>query len=536
MISISGLTYYIGSRPIYEDASLFIKEHDKIGLIGLNGAGKSTLLKIINGEITPEKGKINRSNETTLGFLNQDMLSYSTEESILSVAMQAFEDTIEMQKKIDHILKQMETNYTDDLLEKLSNLQEKFTALGGYEAESKAEKVLEGIGFKTSDLSRPISEFSGGWRMRVILAKLLLQKPSLLMLDEPTNHLDIVSIKWLEGYLNSYDGAYIVISHDRSFLDKICNNIVEVSGKKLPKYTGNFTSYEKEKSLNQELQHNAFINQQKKIKETQEFINRFRAKASKASQVQSRVKALEKLEKIEDVASAPKTAKIKFKINQNPGKEIVEINHLNKAYDNIEIFKDADAKIKRGDRIALIGANGKGKSTMLKLIAGTEKAEGGDVNLGHNVDFSFYAQHQLESLNVENDVFTELKTTTIDRAESEIRAILGMLLFSKDDVKKKIKVLSGGEKARVALAKMMMSGANFLLLDEPTNHLDMISIEILASALENYEGTFILVSHNEYFIKRLANKIWYIEDKKIKEYPDNYEAFEYWLKSQNKKL
>ncbi len=539
MISINNITYYIGNRAIYDDASLFIKTNDKIGFIGLNGTGKSTLLKIINGEIIPEKGKINKSNEVTLGFLNQDMLSYNLDDSILSIAMEAFSTAIEMQKKIDHILKEMEANYTPKLLEKLSDLQEKFTAIGGYEMQSKAEKVLEGIGFKTTDLSKPISEFSGGWRMRVLLSKLLLQQPSLLMLDEPTNHLDIVSIKWLESYLKSYNGAFVVISHDKAFLNNISNTIVEVSGKKLHRYTGNYSAYEKEKALQQGLQHNAFVNQQKKIKETQQFINRFRAKASKAAQVQSRVKNLEKLEKVEDVSSAPKAAKIKFKINRNPGKEVLEIKNLHKSYGSLNVFKDTSIKIYRGDKIALIGANGKGKSTLLEIIAMAGKAkkfDSGEVNLGHNIDIAFYAQHQLESLNVENDVFTELKSFSGDRPESEIRSILGMMLFSKDDVKKKIKVLSGGEKARVALSKTMLSGANFLILDEPTNHLDMISIEILSSALAHYEGTFLLVSHNRYFIERLANKIWYIENHKIKEYPDNYKAFEYWLKVNNKSL
>ncbi len=532
MLSINNLTYYIGGKLIYDEASLFIKSHDKIGLIGLNGAGKSTLLKIIVGDITPDTGKINKNNDCTIGFLNQDMLSYTTEESILSVAMQAFEKTIYLQREIDNIIHKMETDYKDDLVYKLSELQEEFSRLGGYEAQSNAEKVLEGIGFTTEDISRPMSEFSGGWRMRVMLAKLLLQQPSILMLDEPTNHLDIISIQWLEGYLKNYPGAIIVISHDRKFLDNVINTTVEVANKKLNMYSGNYSFYEQDKVLKEELHHNTFVNQQKKIKQTEQFINRFRAKSSKAKQVQSRVKTLERMDKIEDIAQAAKGVNLKFKLTQQPGKEIVSINKIDKTYGDLEIFKEASAKIERGDKIALIGANGKGKSTLLKLIAHTEVLNKGEITIGHNVDINFYAQHQLESLNLDNSIYDEIKLSHQDRSEADIRGTLGALLFKKDDVKKKIKILSGGEKARVALAKVILSGANFMILDEPTNHLDMISIDILSHALEKYEGTFIVVSHNRHFIEKLANKIWYIEDKKIKEFPDNYEAYEFWMKNQ----
>lgn len=535
MISIKNLTYYVGGRALYEDASLFIGSHSKMGLVGLNGTGKSTLLKIIDGTLVPEKGKINKNGDCTLGFLNQDMLSYTTDESILAVTMQAFSEVTALQTKIDALIQEMEKAYKEELVEALTDLQLKFEQLGGYEAQSKAEKVLEGIGFSTEDLARPMSEFSGGWRMRVLLAKLLLIQPSLLMLDEPTNHLDIVSIQWLEGYLRNYPGAVIVISHDRQFLDQVTQTTVEVAQKKLTVYAGNYSFYEQDKVAKEVLQHNAYVNQQKQIKQQERFVNRFRAKSSKASQVQSVIKKLEKMEKLEDVATAPSSMKLNFKLSKPSGKEVVKIEKMSKWYDDLVIFNDTDARIMRGDHIALIGANGKGKSTLLRLIAGTERATDGDVELGYSVDKVFYAQHQVEALDLNNTILEEIEKAHPDRTHGEIRSTLGALLFVKDDVKKKIGVLSGGEKARVALAKVILSGANFLILDEPTNHLDMVSIDILMHALKQYKGTFIVVSHNRYFIERLANKIWYIEDEKLKSFPDTYEAYTFWLKNKQAK-
>lgn len=530
MVSITGLTHYIGGKALYEDASCFIKTNGKVGLVGLNGTGKSTLFKIITGDINPEQGKINKGVGCTIGFLNQDMLSYVTEKTILGVAMEAFSEVTEIQERMDKVIEEMEHNYSERLLEELSELQENFEKRGGYEVQSKAEKVLEGIGFSTKDLSRPMSEFSGGWRMRVWLAKLLLERPSLLMLDEPTNHLDIIAIQWLEGYLTSYPGAVMVISHDRRFLDAVTNTTVEVSQRKLHTYAGNYSFYEHEKAEREVLQQRAYVNQQKKIKKTEEFINRFRAKSSKASQVQSTIKKLAKMDRVEEVASAPSSMKLRFRLSRASGKEVVVLEEIGKRYEDLELFDKTSVQINRGDHIALIGANGKGKTTLLKLLAGEEAPSEGKVVFGHHADEVFYAQHQVEALNVENTIFEEMEEAHPDCSHADIRRVLGALLFVKDDVKKKIKVLSGGEKARVALAKVILSGANFLILDEPTNHLDMISIDILMHALQSYEGTFILVSHNRYFIERVANKIWYIEDKKVKAFEGNYEAYEFWQK------
>ena len=529
MISVTNISYFIGGRALFENASMFIKPNDKIGLIGLNGRGKSTLLKIINGELTLDAGTISKSGDCTIGFLNQDLLSYQTEDSILTVAMAAFKEVVTIERQIEVIIKKLETEYSDALVEKLTKLQEKYDHLDGYTIQSKAEEVLEGIGFATADLHRPLKEFSGGWRMRVMLAKLLLEKPSLLMLDEPTNHLDLPSIQWVENYLRNYEGAVIVVSHDRVFLDNAISKIVEVTQQQLVTYEGNYSFYLEEKELRQQIQQNAYENQQQKIRQTERFIERFRAKATKSRQVQSRVKALERMDMIEEVVDDTAAVNFKFKFNQQPGRFIVTLKDVSKSYGPLEILRETSIAIERGDKIALIGANGKGKSTLLRIISNTEPIEG-EASLGFNVIPAFFAQHQLESLHVENEILEELKQAGSGKSEQELRGVLGCFLFSDEDVFKKIKVLSGGEKSRVALAKTLISEANFLLLDEPTNHLDFISENILIQALQQYQGSFVVVSHNRHFVSQIANKIWYIEDKKIKEYPGTYDEYEYWRK------
>lgn len=527
MLSINNLSFYFGSRPLYDGANLHIKPKDKIGLIGANGTGKSTLLRLITGEYQADSGNISKAGDCTIGFLNQDLLSYQTDDSILLVAMQAFERELFLQKQIDEVLHKMETNYEDSDIDKLARYQDEFEGLGGYTIQARAEEILEGLGFSTDDLQKPLRLFSGGWRMRVMLAKLLLQKPSLLMLDEPTNHLDLPSIEWVENYINNYEGAIIVVSHDRFFLDNTVTSIAEVTGQKINLYPGNYSFYLEEKSLRNEIQKGAFENQQAQIRQTERFITRFKAKASKSRQVQSRVKALERLEIIDDVIDEAAKVNFKFNFGTQPGRFIMNLEEVSKAYGDKVILKNTNAVIERGDKIALIGANGKGKSTLLRIIDGSEPIEG-ERKMGHNVIDSFYAQHQLESLNVENTLLDELKQAGTAKTEVELRSILGCFLFSSDEVFKKIKVLSGGEKSRVSLAKVLISEANFLLLDEPTNHLDMMSVNILIQALQQYEGSYIVVSHDRFFVSEIANKIWYLEDYEIKEYPGTYEEYEIW--------
>ena len=529
MISITNLSYYLGSRALYDSASLHIKPNQKIGLIGLNGTGKSTLLRIINGDYQADGGTISKAGDVTLGFLNQDLLSYQTDDSILSVAMQAFARQNELQKQIDELLHEMETNYRDELVDQLGKVQEEFDALDGYTVQARAEEILEGLGFSTDDLQKPLRTFSGGWRMRVMLAKLLLQKPSLLMLDEPTNHLDLPSIQWVEKYIQTYEGAVIVVSHDREFLDNVIDVTVEVAGSKLNYYAGNYSFYLEEKSLRNEVQKGAYENQQAKIRQTERFIERFKAKASKAKQAQSRVKQLERMDLVDAVIDESARVNFKFQFSTQPGRHILHLDEVSKAYGPKRILTNADIRLERGDKVALIGANGKGKSTLLRIISGSEPVNEGKRELGHNVSFSFFAQHQLESLNVNDNMLEELKSANPNKGEGELRGVLGCFLFSGDEVFKKIKVLSGGEKSRVALAKVLLSQANFLLLDEPTNHLDMQSVNILIQALEQYEGTYVVVSHDRYFVSQIANKIWYIEDEQIKEYPGTYDEYEWWM-------
>jgi ATP-binding cassette, subfamily F, member 3 len=527
MISITNLSYYLGDRALYDSASLHIKPKQKIGLIGLNGTGKSTLLRIIMGEYQIDGGTISKAGDVSLGFLNQDLLSYQTEDSILSVAMQAFERQNELQRQLDKIFYEMEINYHDALIDKLARVQEEFEALDGYTIQAKAEEILEGLGFTTAELQKPLKQFSGGWRMRVMLAKLLLQKPALLMMDEPTNHLDLPSIQWVEKYIQTYEGAVLVVSHDREFLDNVIDHTVEVANQKLNYYPGNYSFYLEEKELRNEVQRGAYENQQAKIRQTERFIERFKAKATKAKQAQSRAKMLDKMDRIDAVIDETARVHFRFQFTTQPGRHVLQLEDVSKAYGDKKILTQTTIGMERGDKIALIGANGKGKSTLLRIIEGAEEIDGVR-RLGHNVKFTFFAQHQLESLNVEHTILEELKYANPTKSETECRTILGCFLFSNDDVFKKIKVLSGGEKSRVALAKVLVSEANFLLLDEPTNHLDMQSVNILIQALQQYEGSYIVVSHDRFFVESIANKIWYIEDQQVKEYPGTYTEYEWW--------
>ena len=527
MISINDLTFQIGSRALYDEANWHIKPGDRVGLIGANGTGKSTLLKIIVGEYAPSSGSISMSKDLKIGYLNQDLLSYESHHTILHVAMEAFERQNKLHDEIEELLKKIETDYSEEALYRLSDKQQEFEALDGYSIEYRANEILAGLGFSTEDQHRPLNTFSGGWRMRVMLAKILLQTPDILLLDEPTNHMDLPSIKWLETYLGSFEGAIVIVSHDRYFLDKIVRKTVESRKGKLTVYAGNYSFYVEEKSLRGEIQKGEFKNQQAKIKQEERLIERFKAKASKAKMAQSRMKALDKMERVDDVDDDNPTVNFSFKFSKPSGRHVIKVDNATKSYPNIDILEDADGLIEKGDKIALIGANGKGKSTLLRMIAGTE-AFNGKVETGHNVTTTFFAQHQLESLHLENTILEELQAFAPKHSDTELRGILGCFLFTGDDVFKKIKVLSGGEKSRVALAKSLTTDSNFLILDEPTNHLDIQSVNILIQALQQYEGTFISVSHDRYFLDNVANKIWFIEEEKIKEYPGTYAEYEEW--------
>jgi len=528
LIGLQNVTFEFGARVIVSEATWHIQPGERIGLIGYNGTGKSTILKLLVGQYTPSKGTVEKGRDTTIGYLHQDLLSFDTNETITEVALGAFERVRALEKEIETLGIELENNPEDnDLLIKYTDALHELDVLDGYNINHKAEEVLHGLGFTTKDLTRPYKEFSGGWRMRVLLAKMILQAPDVLLLDEPTNHLDLPSIEWLEKYLLHYKGSVVIVSHDKFFLNKMVNKIVEVYQQQLNFYTGDYEYYEVEKVQRIEIQQRAFENQQDYIRQQERFIERFKAKASKAAQAQSIQKRLDRLDVIEDVQLERPNIKINFAVDKTPGKVLVDLKGINKTYPTLTILENAFAEIERGDKIALIGANGKGKSTLLRIVAGMEQFEGERV-WGHNVDESFYAQHQLESLNLNNTILQEVQECGTKKTDLELRALLGCFLFGGDDVDKKIKILSGGEKARVALTKTIISKANFLMLDEPTNHLDMATVELLAEALTKYDGSIILVSHDRYFISKTANKIWEIEDEKIIEFKGDYNEWVEW--------
>lgn len=528
LIGFQNVTFEFGARVIVADATWHIQPGDRIGLVGYNGTGKSTLLKVLVGEYTPSKGTVEKSRETTIGYLHQDLLSFDTNENITEVALGAFERVRALEKEIEQLGIELEKNPEDeDLLIKYTDSLHELDVLDGYNIHHKAEEVLHGLGFSNEDLVKPYKQFSGGWRMRVLLAKMILQQPDVLLMDEPTNHLDLPSIEWLEKYLIHYKGSVVIVSHDKFFLNRMVNKIVELYQQELHIYSGNYEFYETEKEIRIEMQQKAFENQQDYIRQQERFIERFKAKASKAAQAQSVQKRLDKLDKIEDVQLERPNMRINFQLEKVPGKILVTLKEVTKSFGTLTIVENASAEIERGDKIALIGANGKGKSTLLRMIAGTEEFSGERV-WGHNVEESFYAQHQLEALTMTNNILEELQGCGSKKNDVELRSLLGSFLFSGEDVDKKIRVLSGGEKARVALAKTIVSRGNFLILDEPTNHLDMHSVELLAEALNKYEGSYILVSHDRYFISKTANKIWEIVDYQIKEFKGSYQEWVEW--------
>lgn len=435
---LQDVTFEFGARAIVEDATWHIQPSDRIGLIGFNGTGKSTLLKLLVGEYSPSKGSVEKSRNTSIGYLHQDLLSFDTNDSILQVALGAFEKVLQLEKEIEELGKKLEENHDDKLVHDYSDKLHEMEVLGGYNIHHKTEEVLQGLGFANSDLQRPYHEFSGGWRMRVLLAKMILQQPDLLLLDEPTNHLDLPSIEWLEKYLQHYQGAVVIVSHDKYFLNRMVTRIVELYQKQLHIYNGNYDFYEKEKEERVALQQRAYENQQDYIRQNERLVERFRAKASKAAMAQSLIKKLEKLDRIEEPELERPNIKINFRLDKVPGKVLVELKNVTKAFEENIIVKKSSAEVNRGDKIALIGANGKGKSTLLRMIAGTESFDG-ERKWGHNVEESFYAQHQLEALNLNHTVIEEMMECGSQKTELELRILLGCFLFSGDDVEKRSK-------------------------------------------------------------------------------------------------
>ncbi|MFK7969053.1 MAG: ABC-F family ATP-binding cassette domain-containing protein [Bacteroidia bacterium] len=528
MLSIENIGVEIGGNPLFLGATYQFNPGEKVALVGRNGAGKSTLLRVIVGDMSPSEGKVNKSGDLKIAFFNQDLTSFETEAPINEVVKQAFAPVLQLGDEIEALLQRLEAGHTDDqTLNDLAEKQSLFDAKGGNLIDAEVGSMLTGLGFAGSEQGRPYNTFSGGWRMRVLLAKMLLEEPDVLLLDEPTNHLDLPSIEWLEGYLRTFRGATIIVSHDRFFLDRMADKILEISLKRLNIYSGNYAFYKQEKKVRHELQQQAYENQQKYIAQQERFITRFKAKASKATQAQSKLKQLDKLERIEAPEEESFGLSIRFAFGRPSGKEVVVLEKAGKSYGDKLVLEDATATILRGDKIALIGANGIGKSTLLRLIGGREEHTGA-VKAGHNVNQAFFAQHQLESLQPNLSVLAQIADGVSDKTEVYLRTILGCFMFSGEDVEKPIRVLSGGERSRVALAQTLLSEANFLLLDEPTNHLDIASIQVLIEALNQYEGSYVVVSHDRWFLDKVANKIWFIENGELREYPGTYAEYAEW--------
>lgn len=510
MLALEQITMQYGNRVLLDGVSFLINPHDRIGLVGSNGAGKSTLLGILTGSVVPDKGRVSKASYVTVGYLPQDgIASHGT--SLYLEVESAFENIVTIQRELDEAQQSLATldpmapEYADTL-EVLGELQHKLEDLDAFRMKSKIERVLMGLGFSVADMQRQTEEFSGGWQMRIALAKLLLMEPSLLLLDEPTNHLDIDSLQWLEEYLHAYNGAVILVSHDRAFLDSLTTKTLSLSSGTLEEYAGNYSFYETEKEVRKSLTANAYKNQQDKIKQTQEFIDRFRYKASKARQVQSRVKQLEKMDLIE-IESEEEGIRFRFPQPQSSGRVVMELKLLSKHYGAHRVFGDLDYKIERGDRIAIVGPNGAGKSTLSRILADVEPFDSGERVPGYNVTVSYFAQHQAEELDHSKEVLAIVDEVATGEVRKKLRSVLGSFLFHGDDVFKKVSVLSGGEKSRLALAKMLLQPANFLIMDEPTNHLDMRSKAVLQEALRTYEGTYAIVSHDRSFLDPIVNKV-----------------------------
>jgi len=524
MIFLRNLKLQYGERYILRDASASIGPNDRIGLVGSNGAGKTTLLRILTAEEAPDDGSIDKANHATIGYLPQDGI-VSSGKSLFDETENAFSDILDLRNRIDEATCELQSLHTDSdayqkLLEEIGGWERTLENRGIEKLPSLIESVLQGLGFAAQDMNRPTETFSGGWQMRIALAKLLLAKPSLLLLDEPTNHLDITSQRWLEKYLKRYEGAILMVSHDRAFLDEICQRTFELSQGCLSVYQGNYSQYLAQSKARKEQMSRSFKNQQKEIERTERFIERFRFKASKASQVQSRIKALDKIERIE-IESEEEAIAFSFPPSPRSGQTVIELENIEKSFGELNVFKKASIRIERGDRIAVVGVNGSGKSTLAKIIAGIEPFQSGERELGPNTLIAYFAQHQAEELDPELSVLETLENSESGQSTTQLRTALGAFLFHGDDVFKKTRILSGGERNRLALAKILTRKANFLVLDEPTNHLDMHSQAALQKALASYDGAFLIVSHNRAFVDSIVTKTLEIRKDGLSLYPGN---------------
>jgi ATP-binding cassette, subfamily F, member 3 len=528
MIQLSGAGKRYGHKLLFEDADWLITPESRIGLVGANGTGKSTVMKILAGSESLDYGTISRAKGISTGYLPQDGLTM-TGRTIFAECLSVFDELHVMEKEMETLTRSMseldhESQEYSNVADRYQKLEHEFVARDGYTLEAQVGQVLTGLGFHRDDWTRQTEEFSGGWQMRIALGKLLLQKPNLLLLDEPTNHLDLEARNWLEEYLTSYPNAYVIISHDRYFLDITVKRIVEIWNKQMHFYSGNYDQYLAGKTARKEQLEAAYKTQHDRIEQLEVFINRFRYTATKAKQVQSRIKELEKMERIQ-IPEEEKTVHFSFPQPKPSGRIVAEFANVAKSYGDHTVFQNVNFMIERGERIALVGVNGAGKSTLIKLLAQQEKLSAGDYKLGHEVHLDYFAQDQYKELDPEARILDDLGELSGASTQTELRSLLGCFLFSGDDVFKRIGVLSGGERNRYALLKMLLHPANFLLLDEPTNHLDLRAKDVLLEALMKYTGTVVFVSHDRYFIDKLATRVFEIGDGKVEIYPGNYEDY-----------
>ena len=529
MLTVSQLGVHFGERSLFEGLNLFVGEKDRIGLVGRNGAGKSTLMKILAGINKPSEGSISHPNEFKIGYLPQEM-EHNEGASIYDEAYSAFDEISRLEKRLEEITENIgsredyESDKYANLIDELTECNQRLDVIGAGNLEEKIQRILQGLGFAQSDMERKMSEFSGGWKMRVELAKLLLTNPNLLLLDEPTNHLDIESIEWLEGFLKSYPGSIILISHDRVFLDTLTNRTIEISPYKLYDHKASYSKYQVWREEEMERQVQAYKNQKKYIEETQVLINKFRAKKNKAAFAQTLIRKLEKLERVEVDKADNSNIKFRFPAAPRSGKVIFEAKRLAKSFGDLDVFKDVDLIMARQDKIALVGKNGAGKTTLTRILLGLE-SYAGDLNTGHNVDIGYYAQNQAEELDNSLTVMETLEEAVTNDFDVNIRSMLGAFLFTGDDVEKKVSVLSGGEKARLAMCKLLLHPYNVLILDEPTNHLDLKAKSVLKDALKKFDGSLIVVSHDRDFLAGLTEFVYEVTPNRLKQYIGDIKNF-----------
>ncbi len=529
MIHVSNLSVLFGGDPLFNQINFRLTKGDRVGLIGKNGAGKSTLLKILSGEISDYEGDMSYPKGTKIGILKQD-IDFDEGCTVLDEAYKAFEEIKTLEKQINSINHSLQTRVDyesesyQDLIINLTELQQQLQLLGGYSYQGTAERVLKGLGFKESDFEKLTNEFSGGWRMRIELAKLLLQNNDIMLLDEPTNHLDIESIIWLEKFLQSYPGCVVIVSHDEMFLDEVTNRTIEISLGRIYDYPKPFSEFKLLRHEIREQQLAAQKNQQKEIEQTEKLIEKFRAKASKASMAQSLIKKLDKVERIEVDKEDNAQMNVHFEISRQPGKVVYHSESISKSFGNNKVLSDVSFEIERSDKIAFVGQNGQGKSTLAKILVSELDFEG-DLKIGHNVEIGYFAQNQAEYLDLNKTVLDTMIDAADAKSRPKVRDILGSFLFRGDDVDKFVKVLSGGERNRLALAKLLLSPFNVLIMDEPTNHLDMQSKDVLKRALNNYDGTLIVVSHDRKFLQGLANTVYEFRNGNVKEFLGDIDAY-----------